>query len=57
MLFLCDICDTNSCEILNKNPFICPKIHYFSISFHYLASILKLCTILAHACHLDEKVS
>ena len=57
MLFLCDICDTNSCEILNKNSFICPKIHYFSISFHYLASILKLCTILAHACHLDEKVS
>ena len=57
MLFLCDIFDTKSCEILNKNPFICPKILYFSISIHYLASILKFCTILAHVCHLDDKVS
>ena len=57
MLFLSDIFDTNSCEILNKNPFICPTIHYLSIYIHYLASILKFCTILTHVCHLDEKVS
>ena len=57
MLFLCDIFDTNSCEILNKNQYICPKIHYCSILIHYLASILKLCTILAQLCHLEEIIS
>ena len=57
MLFLCDISDTNSCEILNKNQFICPKIHKYMILIHYLASILKLCTILAQLCHLEEIVS
>ena len=59
MLFLCDIFDTNLCEIhvLNKNQFICPKIHYYMILIHYLASILKLCTILAQLCHLEEIIS
>ena len=57
MLFLCDIFDTNSCEILNKNQFICPKIHYYSISIHYLASILKFSTTLAQLCHLEEIIS
>ena len=56
MLFLCDISDTNSCEILNKNQFICPEIHYYSILIHYLASILKFCTILAQICHLEEMI-
>ena len=57
MLFLCDIFDTNSCEILNKTQFICPKIHYHSIFIHYLASILKFCTVLAQLCQLDAIVS
>ena len=57
MLFLCDIFDTNSFEILNKNQFICPKIHYYSIFIRYLASILKFCTILAQLCHLEEIIS
>ena len=56
MLFLCDIFDTNSCEILNKNQFICPKIRNYSIFIHYLASILKFFTILAQLCHLEEIV-
>ena len=56
MLFLCDIFNTNSSKILNKNQFICPKIHNCSIFIHYLASILKLCTILAQLCHLEEIV-
>ena len=51
MLFLGDIFDTNSCEILNKNQFICPKIHYHSIFIHYMAFILKFCTILAQLYH------
>ena len=54
MLFLCGIFNTNSCEILNKNQFIWPKIHYYSILIHSLASILKFCTILAQLCHLEE---
>ena len=45
MLFLCDIFDTNSCDILNGNQFICPKIHYNSRFNHYLAYILKLNTL------------
>ena len=57
MLFLCDIFDTNAFEILNKNQFICPKLHYCSISIRYLASILKFCTILAQLCLLEEKIS
>ena len=57
MLFLCDIFDTNSGEILNKNQFICSKIHKYMIFIHYLASILKLCTILAQLCHLEEIIS
>ena len=57
MLFLCDIFDTNSLEILNKNQFICPKINSYMILIHYLASILKFCTILAQLCHLKEIIS
>ena len=57
MLFLCDIFDTNSCVILNKNQSICPQIHHFSILIHYLASILKFYTILAQLCHLEEIIS
>ena len=57
MLFLCDIFDTNSCKILNKNQFISPKIHNYSIFIPFVASILKFYTILAHLCHLEEKVS
>ena len=51
MLFLCDIFNINLCEILNKNQFLCPKIHYYSLFTTYLASLLKLCTTLAHLCH------
>ena len=54
MLFLCDIFNTNLCEILNKNQFICLKIHFYSIFSHYLASILKFCKILARLHHLEE---
>ena len=57
MLFFGDIFDTNSCEILNKSQFICPKIHYYILLIHYLASILKFCTILAKLCHLEEIIS
>ena len=57
MLFLCGIFDSNSCEILNKNQFICPKVHYYSILIHYLASELKLCSILAQLCHLEKIIS
>ena len=57
ILFLCDIFDTNSCEILNKNQFVCPKIHYYLIFIHYLASILKFCTVLAQLCQLEEIIS
>ena len=57
MLFLCDNFDTISCEILNKNQLICPKIHYYSIFIHYLASVLKFCTIVAQLCHLKAIVS
>ena len=57
LFFLGDIFDINSYEILNKNQFICPKIHYYSILIHYLASILKFCTILAQLCHLEEIIS
>ena len=39
MLFLCDIFDTNSCEILNINQFICPKIHYHSFNIYPLFGI------------------
>ena len=57
MLFLCDIFNTNSCEILNKNQFIYPKIHYYSIFIHYLAFILKFCTLLAQLFHKEEIIS
>ena len=57
MLFLCDIFDTNSCEILKKNQLILPKIHYYSIYLHYFPPILKFCTILDQLCHLEEIVS
>ena len=57
MLFLCDIFDTNLYEILNKNQFICPKIHKYMILIHHLASVFKLCTILAQLCHLEEIIS
>ena len=57
MLFLCDIFDTNSFEILNKNQVIYPKIHYYSILIHYLASILKFCTILSQLSHFEEIIS
>ena len=51
---VCDILNLNLCEILNKNHFSCPKIQYDSLFINYLASILKLCTKLAHLCHLEE---
>ena len=54
MLFECDIFNINLCEILNKNQFLCPKIHYYSFFINFLASILNLCSILAHLCHLGE---
>ena len=54
MLFACDIFNINLCEILNKNQFLCPKIHNFSSVINYLALILKLCTILGHLCRLEE---
>ena len=57
MLFLCDIFDINSCELLNKNQFICPKLHNYSIVIHYLASISKFCTVLAQLCQLEKIVS
>ena len=44
MLFVCDIFNINLCEILIKNHFLCPKIHYYSLSINYLASILIFCT-------------
>ena len=45
MLFVFDIFNINLCDILNKNQFLCPKIHYFSLFINYLTSILKFCTI------------
>ena len=57
MLFLCDIFNTNSCEILNKNQFIYPKINYYSIFIHYLAFILKFCTLLAQLYLKEEIIS
>ena len=57
MLFVCDIFNINLLEILNKNQFLCPKIHYYSLFINYLASILKFCTIQAHLCHLEETFS
>ena len=51
---VCDIFNINLCEILNKNQFSCPKIQYGSLFINYLDSILKLSTIEAHICHLEE---
>ena len=45
MVFVCDIFNINLCEILIKNEFLCPEIHYYSLFINYLASILKFCTI------------
>ena len=36
-LFVCDIFNINLCEILNKNLFLCPKIHYYSLCINYVA--------------------
>ena len=57
---VCDIFNINLCEILNKNLFLCPEIQYDSLFINYLASILKLCTLLyylAHLCNLEEMFS
>ena len=54
---VCDIFNINLCEVLNKNQFLCPKIQYDSLFINYVASILKLCTILAHLCHVEEVFS
>ena len=45
MLFVYDIFNINLCEIMNKNQFVCPKIHNYSLFISYLASILKFYTI------------
>ena len=39
MLFLCAIFNTNSCEILNNNQFICPKIHLILFNINPLFGI------------------
>ena len=39
MLFVCDIFNINLCEILNKNQFLCPKIHYYSLCIIQLFGI------------------
>ena len=57
MLFLCDMFDTKSCEILNRNPFICPKILYFSISYPLFGINIEILYNVSSCIHLDDKVS